>query len=162
MKMIRLAAALAAATAAGCTEPRALSRAAPPAPALEARLELSDSLPAAGSIVTVTARLVGSNHDRAASYTYRLSYDSTSLVYLGDVAIADGGTRLTNPAPGLLRSAGIRPGGFGDSPLAEYRFEVKSAAALRSMILTMDELHDADRSDATAKLTVRPPVVVRP
>jgi len=146
------------ALAAACTEPRSDQMNTEAQPALAARMELSDSLPAVGSELVVSVRLRGVTAARVASFTERLSYDSTGLTYLSDVAIDDGATRVSNPSPGLIRSAGFALAGFGDSPLVAYRFRVVDPTAARRMRLTVDELHDANRANATTtvRVTERP------
>jgi hypothetical protein len=149
------------AAAGACTEPRVRPTAAP-APVLEARLEVSDTLPAAGSSIDVRVRVVGKSAARVASFVERVAYDTLSLRYLGDVTLDDGATRVTNPTSGLIRSAGVRAGGFGGGALAAYRFEVRRPSALASLRLTIDELHTIDHSDASPMVSVaREPVARR-
>lgn len=150
--IIGLAALALAATA--CTEPRAAEQAVTPAPVLEARLELSDSLPRAGTELVVAVRLHGPNAASAGSFTGRVSYDTTGLRYIADVDLTDGATRVTNPTPGLLRSAGLRAAGFTDGTLVAYRFAVLAPSAVPRMRLTMDELHQVGRADALKSLNV--------
>ena len=160
---IRLAAmSLSFVAAAACTEPRARSTAAAPVPALEARIEVSDTLPTPGTSVEVRVRVAGRTAARMASFVDRIAYDSLGLRYLGDVALADGATRVTNPTAGLIRSAGVRADGFGDGLLAAYRFEVHRPSALASLKLTIDELHAIDHSDASPMLSVARAPVLRP
>src|SRR5262249_8343359 len=134
---------------AACTEPRSTPRpAATPAAALEAHLELSSSTPRAGDSLTVRVRLNGAASSRIASCTGRLTYDSTSLRYVADGPIADGATRVSNPTPGLIRSAAVNANGFADGLLVEYRFVVLNPAGIQRLTLGVDELHDLARADA--------------
>jgi hypothetical protein len=147
----------------GCTEPRRVDRNLAPQPVLDATLELSDSLPTAGSDLIVFVRLRGTKATGIASFTARVSYDTASLTYLSDVAFDDGATRISNPTPGLIRSAGIRIQGFGAAPLVGHRFRVRGPLTGAFLRLSMDELHDANRANAAASLRVVPlPVIIRP
>lgn len=138
-----------------CTEPRDSATPSPtPAPALEARVELSDSVPRAGDVITVSIRLSGSLRDRVASFTSRVAYDTTGLRFLDEIALTDGATRVSNPLPGLLRTAGLSVRGFGDAPLGAFHFQVLRASSLASLRLSMDELHEIDRTDASRTLTI--------
>ena len=148
---------------AGCTEPRPKPQVVAQPTALEARLELSDSLAAPGTIVEARVRIAGANASRIASFVDRVTYDSTGLRYVDDAPMADGATRVTNPVPGLIRSAGVRADGFTDGVLTVYRFEVQRSGALGSLRLAIDELHQVDHTDASPSLSVaRAPVLHRP
>ena len=150
-----LASASALAFAVACTEPhKAVQVEAAPAPILEARIELSDSVALPGSEVRATVRLTGSP---VASITARLAWDSTGLEFVGEEAIEDGATRVLNPAPGLLRFAAIAPQGFTGGRLYAVRFAVRRTAALRSLRLDVDELHTVTHADARAALAPRRP-----
>jgi hypothetical protein len=134
---------------AACTEPRVSPRAAVPTPALEATLELSDTLPAAGSRIVVGVHLRGENAARVASFTGRVRYDTTGLRFVDEVALADGATRVSNPAAGALRVAALDPKGFASGTIAEYHFEVIRPSAIPAMRLEIEELHQLDRTDAS-------------
>jgi hypothetical protein len=144
-----------------CTEPRTPQPVATPAPALEARVELSDSLPRVGAELIVGVRLRGESAPRIASFTERVSYDTTGLRYLADVAQSDGATRVSNPTSGLIRSAGVRPDGFADGVLVQYRFLVLQPGAAARLQLTIDELHELSRTDALASVQVQREPVLR-
>ena len=152
---------LAMLVAAGCTEPRPAEQPVAPAPPYEARLDLSDVAPRAGAEIVVSVRLRGTSAAQAASFTERVTYDSAGLRYLGDVALSDGAARVTNAAPGLIRSAGVRAEGFVDGTLIAYRFSVVDPGAVARIRLTVDELHSTARGDATSLLRVVPAPVVR-
>jgi hypothetical protein len=138
---------VALATFAACTEPRAAVPAATtPAPTLEARLQLSDSLPSVGAELVVFVRASGGSAVRVGSFTSRVAYDATGLEYLGDTTLTAGATRVTNPTPGLVRSAGFDVNGFADGTLAAYRFRVVKPAAVATLRLTMDELHEIGKT----------------
>lgn len=148
---------------ASCTEPRISPRAAMPTPILEASLELSDSLPRAGSQVIVSVRLRGENAARVASFTGRVSYDTTGLRYVDELSLADGATRVSNPTPGAVRLAALQATGFASGTIARYRFEVVDPRAVQGMRLQIDELHQLDHADASRSVQiVRGPVAKLP
>ncbi len=150
-----LASACGLAVAVACTEPhKAVPLETAPVPALEARIELSDSAARPGAEVRATVRVVGST---VASVTARLAYDSAGLEFAREEAIEDGATRVTNPAPGLLRFAAIAPRGFPDGRLYTFRFTVRRTASLQSLRVLVDELHTATHADARAALLQRSP-----
>jgi uncharacterized membrane protein len=137
-----------------CTEPQHTDRSKPsPTPALDARLELSDSLAKAGDEITVTARLVGTP---VASATARLLYDTTGVELVREETFDDGATRVMNPQPGALRVAAVATNGFVDGRLYTWRFAVRRAAAIRSFRLAIDEAHTVSRADAAASLSRKP------
>ncbi|MEO7084008.1 MAG: hypothetical protein ABI442_16645 [Gemmatimonadaceae bacterium] len=139
---------------AACTEPRAAA-VATPAPVLAARLELSDSAPRAGDSLLVRLRLNGAAASKIVSFTGGLSYDSTMLRFVSETALADGATRVSNPAAGLIRAAGVNANGFADGVLAEYRFVVVNPQGVHRLSLGIDELHDQSRADASKTVVVR-------
>ncbi|MFI5229867.1 MAG: hypothetical protein ACHQWU_12410 [Gemmatimonadales bacterium] len=140
---------------AACAETRPFERPVAKVQTLEARLEVSDSLPPAGSIVVVDVRLTGVGSERVGSVTDQIAYDTTGLRFVDEVALDDGGMRVSNPAvPGLVRAAGVRTQGFGASPVGSYRFEVRSPAALWRMKLTVTEMHETTTADASKRASV--------
>jgi hypothetical protein len=139
---------------AACTEPRAAAVTAP-APSLEASVEVSDSAPHAGESLLVRLRLNGPSAPKIVSFTGRLTYDSTTLRYVSESAIADGGTRVSNPTSGLIRAAGVSANGFAGGLLAEYRFVVVKPQGVSRLVLGIDELHDQTHVDASKNVIVR-------
>jgi hypothetical protein len=138
---------------AACTEPRAPQQA--PAPTLvEARLDFSDSSALPGRMVYVTVHATGK---KVASMTGRLVYDSTSLAFVDEQPLQDGGTRMINPIAGAMRFAAISASGFEDGRLYVLRFTPLAANGLASLRLVVDEVHTADRADVSKALTVRTP-----
>ena len=137
-----------------CTEPQHADRSKPtPLPALDARIELSDSLAAPGSEVVVTVRIVGAP---LASATARLLYDSTGVELVREQPIDDGATRVMNPQPGAVRFAGVAANGFVEGRVYAWRFIVRRSASLRALRLVVDEAHTLSRADATALLSRKP------
>ena len=151
------------AVSAACTESRVAPPAVAPAPTLDAVLELSDSVPAAGDRVVATLRLRGALAAKVASFTGRVTYDTTRLHYVGELARSDGATRVSNPGAGLVRVAALRVNGLTDGVVAQYRFEVVDPRALMEMRVGVDEIHSIDRADLSRSVTVSPSVgAVRP
>lgn len=148
--------------AAACTESRVAPRIAAPTPTLDAALELSDSAPASGDRVIVTLRLRGTSAARIASFTGRVTYDSTRLHYVNEISRADGATRVSNPGAGLVRVATLKATGLADGIVAQYRFEVVDPRALSDMRVGVDEIHSLDRADASRMVTVQGAAAVRP
>jgi hypothetical protein len=138
-----------------CTEPRAAAKASAPAPALEARLELSDSAPHAGESLSVRLRLSGPNAAKIVSFTGRLTFDSASLRFVSESAISDGATRVSNPTAGLIRAASVSATGFSGGLLAEYHFIVSNPQGVNRFVLGIDELHDASHIDAAKTVVIR-------
>jgi uncharacterized membrane protein len=137
-----------------CTEPQHADRSKPtPLPALDARIDLSDSLAAPGDEVVVTVRIVGAP---LASATARLLYDTTGVQLVREEAIDDGATRVMNPQPGVVRFASVAPNGFTDGRVYAWRFSVRRTAAIRALQLVVDEAHTISRADATASLSRKP------
>lgn len=137
-----------------CTEPQHVDRSKPsPTPALDARIELSDSLAKPGDEIVVTARLVGTP---VASATARLLYDTTGVQLVREETFDDGATRVMNPQPGALRVAALAANGFVDGRLYTWRFTVQRATAIRSFHLVIDEAHTISRADAAASLSRTP------
>lgn len=162
-RAIRLAAWSALAGGVACTESRVAPAVVAPTPTLEAVLELSDSAPVAGDRVIATFRLRGALAAKVASFTGRLTYDTTRLRYVDELAHADGATRVTNPAPGLVRVAALRANGLTDGVVAQYHFEVVDPRALMEMRVGVDEIHSIDRADLSRSVTGSPSVgAVRP
>jgi hypothetical protein len=152
-RALLLCLAAAAMVVAACTEPRSAPIA--PSQTLEAKLELSDSAPHAGESLLVRIRLDGPNAAKIVSFTGRVSYDSTALRYVSESPLADGGTRVSNPASGLIRSAGVSANGFADGLLMEYRFVVVNPRGVSRLLLGIDELHDQSHVDASKNVVIR-------
>jgi hypothetical protein len=149
----RVFAALAFAFAA-CTEPQVAERSRPsPSPSLDVRLDLSDSLPASGSEVVVTARLVGTP---IASATARLLYDTAGVQFVREEPIDDAATRAMNPQPGVIRFAGVAANGFTNGRVYAWRFVVRNSASLLGLRLVVDEVHTVSHADAAASLSRKP------
>jgi len=137
-----------------CTEPQHADRSKPsPTPALDARIELSDSLAKAGDVIVVTARLVGTP---VASATARLLYDTTGVELVREETFDDGATRVMNPQAGALRVAAVAANGFVGGRLYAWRFTVRRADAIRFFRLAIDEAHTVSRADAAASMSRKP------
>ena len=137
-----------------CTDPQLAGGSRPsPSPALEARLDLSDSLPSAGKTVVVTARFVGTP---IASATARLVYDTAGVQLIGEEPIDDTATRIMNPQPGVIRFAGVAANGFVGGRVYAWRFVVRNSTSLFALRLVVDEVHTVSHADAAASLASKP------
>ena len=137
-----------------CTEPVVSGTLAPPSPTMSATLMLSDSLAAVGSTVSVIAQLRGSPAMEIGSYSIRIGFDSTALRYEGEAALADEALRAINPQVGVIRLAGAGPRGFSEGRLAGVRFLVLRADGLRTLRLSVDEMHTITRTEAASRVRV--------
>ena len=120
-------------------------------------LVLSDSTPAVGSIVTVTARLVAAPNaiPRVASYTARITYDTLALRFAGDVPLDDKATRVSNAVGRNVRVAGYAIGGLTSGDLFRLSWQVRTAggaAVLTGLQLSFSELHSAQHEDLRTRL----------
>jgi len=121
---------------------------------MEARIELSDSVAKPGTEVLATVHLIGSP---VASITARFAYDSAGLEFVREEPMEDGATRVSNPAPGLVRFAAIASQGFAGGRAYAVRLAVRRTASLQSLRLLVDELHTAAHVDVRAALILRNP-----
>src|SRR5690242_4240338 len=96
-----LVATMTAIVAGACTEP--VQSKPPRTPVdgpLEARLEPASTSAKVGDIVRVALSVRGTSSRDVASYTARITYDSTQLRYVDEVAVEDGAMRVINPQGG--------------------------------------------------------------
>jgi hypothetical protein len=153
MSILKYTTAIVLGAIAGCTEPRGTERAAPPpTPAIEARLELSDSTARAGTEIRVLVRLAGKSASGIASFTGKLAFDTTALGFVAEDTLSDGATRAMSSASGVLRLAAVAPAGFTNGQLYTLRFSVRRTPSPQSLRLTVDELHTTSGTDAAASL----------
>ena len=125
-----------------------------PVPVIAAALIVSDSAPPVGGSVVVSVRAIG-EQTTVASYTARITYDATGLKYDAEIPLEDDALRASNSVPGLLRFAGAASAGFTNAQLAAYRFSVLKANSVRTLSLSVDEIHTVTRLDAKPRLSVR-------
>jgi hypothetical protein len=142
--------------AVACNEPLASKPASAPDPALEVGLVLSDSMPAVGSSVDVSAQMGSAVPSIVGSFTARIRYDSTALRYQDELPIGDGALRATNATAGQVRFAGAASNGLPNGRLAAFRFVVLRGNALRTLQLVVDEMHTVARTDAASQLRIVP------
>ncbi|MEO8623573.1 MAG: hypothetical protein ABI625_21020 [bacterium] len=140
----------------GCAEQASTKAPGTPEPTMDASLVLSNSSPAVGSSVDVYAQIGTATAGIVGSFTARIRYDSTSLRYEAEIPIADQTMRATNATGGLVRFAGAATAGVPSGRLAGYRFVVLRADAVRTLQLTVDELHTVARTDAASMVRVAP------
>lgn len=125
---------------AACTEPVAHDVApAPVQPALE--LLFADASAARGSEVRVTVHLRDAGAVRVSSYTARVSYDTTSLAFVGEDAANDGAMRASNAEKGQVRLAGALDDGFAGGNLTTLRFIVHGGDPRSALRVSVNELH---------------------
>lgn len=125
-------------------------------------LTLSDSVAAAGTIVTVgidarqptmdsTTGIALPTTSTIAAFRARLAFSSSALEYVDEAPDGDG-LRAVNVVDDTARIAGAAPGsGFTDGRLVTLRFRVIDPQGLRSIRLTMDELRDLTYKDRRAE-----------
>lgn len=126
-----------------------------PAPVLGtiAYLTISDSSPAEGSIVTVTARATSSDVAAFGSFAGHLTFDALGLAYVAD-ASRSAGMRAVNPKAGDLAIAGVNLTGFEDGELFAVTLKVLKPGAVGSLALSMSELTGTNYVNQRAKLSV--------
>ena len=125
---------------AACTEPAMRDAApAPVQPALELLFSHASATPGSTLSVTVHLRDAGAVH--IASYTARVSYDTTSLAFVGEGASDDGAMRASNAVKGQVRLAGALEHGFADGVLTTLRFLVRGGDPDAALRVSVDELH---------------------
>jgi hypothetical protein len=95
------------------------------------------------------------------SFTGRLRFDATRLVFRAENAINDG-LRVANAAgaaTGEIRFAGANPAGFATLVLYDGTFEVRTANFQQGLTLTMEELSTAlTLTNLNAQVRVSPRV----
>lgn len=147
-----------------CRETRVAPQARPVADtASEVLLAVSDTAPAIGDTIRVTAMLAAKRDSavRVVSFTARLRHDTTALEYVREASAADGAMRAVNPGAGLVRIAGVRVKGF-DPNLFTLAFVVRQRGALPSLWLSFDRLSTADSKDLSAQARVMGNVILAP
>jgi hypothetical protein len=110
-----------------------------------------------GSVVSVTARLVGAPNGtpRVASYTARVTYDTLALRFAGELPLDDKATRVSNAVGPSVRVAGFAVGGLASADLFRLSWQVRTArgaAALDGLQLSFSELHSAQHEDLRSRL----------
>jgi hypothetical protein len=135
------------------TEPTEVEQ---PAPELGtiAYLTISDSTPAKGSTITVTARATSSDVAAFGSFAGHVTFDSLGLAYVGDVS-ASAGMRAVNPKAGDLAIAGVNLTGFEDGELFAITLRVVNPVSIGSLALSMSELTSTNYVNQRAKLSVQ-------
>lgn len=108
------------------------------------------------AVITLALDLRG-DVGKIGSFTGRLRFDPTALVFVGDESPADGTLRASNPGAGEIRVAGASATGVAPGSLMSLRFTVKNAAALGTVEFELDEVHELTRVDGMASLRRSPP-----
>lgn len=120
-------------------------------PQTVAFLVMSDTTPAAGDQVTVTARtraIAG-----IGSFTARLRFDATRLEYAG-IEAASGMRAANERQAGLLAVAGADPSGFAGDELFTMRFRVIAGNSAESLQLEVTELTGTNFENLMPNLSV--------
>lgn len=112
-----------------------------------------------GTALLTVALDVSGTVGKLGSFTGRLHFDPTQLVYVGDVAIGDGTTRASNHVDNVVRVAGISTNGVDVARLATLRFKVLDASALDTVRFELEEVHEL--SSTSLLSLVRVPNVSR-
>ena len=116
-------------------------------------LTVSDSTPAQGSTITVTARAKSSDVAAFGSFAGHVTFDELGLQYVADVS-ASAGMRAMNPKAGDLAIAGVNLTGFEDGELFAITLKVLKPSAVRTLALSMSELTGTNYINQRAKLSV--------
>ena len=124
-----------------------------PAAGTVAWLAVSDSTPARGQTITVTARFASTDIATFGSFAGHVTYDSLGLEYVAD-ATAASGMRAVNPKRGDLAIAAVNLTGFENGELFSVTLKVLKPAAVRSLSLSMSELTGTDYVNQRAHLSV--------
>jgi hypothetical protein len=119
-----------------------------------AYLTISDSAPAKGSTITVTARVSSSDVAAFGSFAGHVTFDSLGLVFVGDVS-ESAGMRAVNPKAGDLAIAGVNLTGFEGGELFAVTLRVVDPVAIGSLALSMSELTGTNYVNQRAKLSVQ-------
>jgi hypothetical protein len=160
--MRKLLLSLLAVVATACTD-ETTSLTSPPRPAegSVAYVQLSNAHPAAGSTITVTARVnAAAGVSDVGSFTARLRFDAAGLEYVGEEQLS-GGMRLLKANVSDIAAAGASAEGFGEGQLFAVTFKVIDPAAVQSIALDVSELTGVDFGAQTSRLAVDRRVFVR-
>ena len=117
-----------------------------------AYLTISDSAPAPGSTVIVTAHATGTEL-LVGSFAAQLTF-GPGLAYVGETD-AIGGMRAINAKAGDVAIAGVNLEGFERGALFAVEIRVDNPAAIPSLALTMKELTTVDYRNERPSLSVQ-------
>ena len=134
------------------TEPAPTEAPAPVAGTV-AWLTVSDSTPARGQTITVTAHVSSTHVEAFGSFAGHVTYDSLGLEYVAD-ASTSAGMRAVNPKPGDLAIAAVNLTGFDNGELFSVTLRVLKPAAIRSLSLSMSELTGTNYVNQRAHLSI--------
>ena len=155
--MTRSLAAVAAAliALAGCHEPYTTRNPAGEITAKEIAPELRvvDSSTSGSVVVAVSLRATW-DIGKVASFTARVTYDSSAMEYVEEVPTADGTLRIVNAERGVIRVAAASAQGMDPSRLALLRFTVRRRDGVDGARLVVEELHDGRSEDLLPRVRV--------
>ena len=134
---------------AGCRDSRALV---PPSGRESPRAiepQVIVSADGGGYVVTLAVELRG-DVGKIGSFTGRLLYDPARLAFDGEVPRTDGTLRAFNPGSGVIRVAAASQSGLDLLHLAAFRFKAADPAALQTVRLELEEVHEVSRANLTS------------
>ena len=126
---------------------------APPAVGSVAFLTISDSAPAVGSTVRVSAHATGADV-MFGSFAARLTFAEPGLTFVGETGNA-AGMRAINPKPGDVAVAGVNLEGFEEGELFSVELRVVDRKALATLALSVSELTRIDYTNERPALKVQ-------
>ena len=145
---------LVAVFAAACTDDASLSAPPQPAEGSVAFVQLSDTRPAAGATITVTAHVRGAaDVTNVGAFTAKLNFDAAGLQFVEQTELP-GGMRMLKPGTSEILAAGASADGFADGRLFAVTFKVIDPAAIQSLSLDISELTGVDFGVQLSKLAV--------
>ena len=130
-----------------------------PEPQTVAFLVMSDTTPAPGDEVTVTARTRAI--DGVGSFTARLRFDTSRLEFVG-IDAASGMRAANEREAGVLAVAGADPSGFADDELFTMRFRVIAGNSAEGLQLEITELTGTNFENLMPSLSLRGRIAAEP
>lgn len=119
-------------------------------------LAVSDSAPAAGSLLVVSGNVATTPGTASiGSYRASLRFDPAQLEYVGDAGVP-GAMVAMNAKNGEVVLAGAAPSGFANGRLFAVRFRVRGGAPLQSLAVVVAELNDVGYANRLPVLRTRP------
>jgi len=144
--------------AVGCNDERPAVE--PPRPQLlpvasNAWIVVSDSTPAVGDEVVISAYAASPEGGSIGSFTARFLYDSLQLQVVSSDSIGDQVLRAVNPIVGEQRIAGAAATGIPGGLLFRVRARVLDPRGVQRLGLLVDEMHSVTFAELTSRLEVR-------
>lgn len=105
----------------------------------------------ASTLVTLVLDVHG-DVGKIGSVTGRLRFNPSALRYDGEVDLADGTMRASNPEASDIRVASASALGLNVARLATFRFVVIDAALPQNLTFDVEELHELSRTNLQAQV----------